>query len=174
MPQILPFQGVHFDWRRVRLGRVLCPPYDVIPDSLARRLRNIPHNTIHLELPSGGAGRYHAAARAWDRWIKEGILIQDLISAYYVVEQRFKLAGRDFRRLGFLASLRLDQESLSQVVPHEKTLSKPKQDRLKLLAALHVQTSPIFALYDDPAGRVNKILERTMRKHPDARGLAPD
>src|SRR5437879_10840148 len=99
MPQILPFQGVHFDWRRVRLGRVLCPPYDVIPEALAPRLRKIPHNTIHLELPGGGGDRYLAAARVWDRWRKAGTLVQDLMAAYYVVEQRFRLAGTEVSRL---------------------------------------------------------------------------
>jgi len=174
MPQVLPFYGLRFDWRKVKLRRVLCPPYDVIPDALARRLRNIPHNTIHLELPRGGPGRYAAAARTWARWKNEGIVIPDLMAAYYVVEQRFHLAGKQLRRLGFLSALSLDEESLRHVVPHEKTLSKPKQDRLKMLAALHVQTSPIFALYDDPGRQIRKILARIVRKPPETRGLAPD
>lgn len=174
MPQVLPFHGVRFDWKRFPLGRVLCPPYDVIPDELARRLRKIPNNTIHVELPAGGRKRFASAAKAWGRWKKNGATLKDPIASYYVVEQRFHLAGKAWRRLGFLSSLCLDEKGLRQVVPHEKTLSKPKQDRLKMLGALGVQTSPIFALYDDPGGRVRKILLRLIRRPPEARGLAPD
>ena len=174
MPRVLPFHGIRFDWRRVRLGRVLCPPYDVIPERMARRLRAVPHNSIHLELPQGGEGRYRAAAKTWAKWRKEGILIHDLIPAYYVVEQRFKLDGKEYRRTGFLSSLRLDDDGVRQVTPHEKTFSKPKQDRWNLLDALKAQVSPIFALYEDPGGKIRKVLSVIMRRPPAAEGLAPD
>lgn len=173
MPRVLPFHGVRFDWRRVPLNRALCPPYDVIPEAMAKRLRAIPYNTIHLELPEGGERKYANAAKTWKRWLADGIVIRDLIPAYYVIEQDFKLNGKNYTRTGFLSSLRLD-DGLRQVTPHEKTLSKPKQDRWNLLDSVKAQISPIFALYEDPRARIREVLDRITERPPAAEGLAPD
>jgi len=173
MPRVLPFHGVRFDWRRVALKEALCPPYDVIPDAMARRLRAGRHNAIHLELPAGGKRKYEAAAKTWRRWLDDGVLIRDLIPSLYVIEQSFEIGGKAYRRTGFLGSLRLD-EGLRQVTPHEKTFSKPKQDRWKLLDAVKAQISPIFALYEDPGSRVRKVLARVTSRPAAAEGRAPD
>ena len=174
MPKVLPFHGVRFDWKRVPLKKALCPPYDVIGDKLAKRLRAIPYNTIHLELPEGGADKYANAAKTWKRWQHEGVLIRDLIPAYYVIEQTFQLGGKRYTRRGFLSALRLDEASKRQVTPHEKTFSKPKQDRLNLLDAVKAQISPVFALYEDKGGRVAQVLRAVTARPPAAEGLAPD
>ena len=38
------------------------------------------------------------------------------------------------------------------VLPHERTMDGPKEDRYKLLRATGVNTSPVVVLFDDPAG----------------------
>ncbi|MBI3548898.1 MAG: DUF1015 domain-containing protein [Elusimicrobia bacterium] len=175
MLRIEPFRGIRFNSRRVPLTSALCPPYDVIAPDMAKRLRRIRENTIHIELPAGTTdAKYRRAARTWTRWMKGGTLIQDTAPAFYVLEQRFRLAGRPMRRTGILAALGLAPSSARRVVPHEKTLSKPKKDRLKLLAALGVNTSPIFAIYTDPRASLRSVLARIVRGEPDARGKAPD
>ena len=45
------------------------------------------------------------------------------------------------------------------MLPHERTLAGPKEDRYKLLRATGVNTSPVVGLYDDPDGNGRPILD---------------
>ena len=56
-------------------------------------------------------------------------------------------------RRGFLAALGATPKAARAIIPHERTLSKPKADRLKMLNALRVNVSPIFGVFADPIGR---------------------
>jgi uncharacterized protein (DUF1015 family) len=51
-------------------------------------------------------------------------------------------------------------------LPHERTLSKPKQDRLNLLRATLADTGLVFMLYSDPSGLVEKILDQHAESSP--------
>src|SRR5437016_6069940 len=130
MVWVRPFRGVRYDGRRVRMDRAVCPPYDVIGERLAARLRSFPYNAIHLELPSGNGDRYRRARELWRAWSQKGVLAQDAAPCFYVVEQRFAYAGRRYVRTGLLAALALRRSGPRAVRRHEKSLSKPKADRL--------------------------------------------
>ncbi|MEO8954317.1 MAG: DUF1015 domain-containing protein, partial [Ktedonobacteraceae bacterium] len=52
----------------------------------------------------------------------------------------------------------LEPWSSKVVLPHEHTMSKPKDDRLKLLRACATNLSPIMSLYNDPQGRIRRLL----------------
>jgi len=175
---VIPFRGVRFAAGARGLGRVLCPPYDVISREMARKLRRRKMNAIHLEAPAGGkARRYRRAARTWLRWIAKGTLVRDADPAYYVVEQRFRFRGRERVRTGVLAALGTDAQTAERVLRHERTLSRPKRDRAELLETLGVNTSPILAVYSDPRGRARDALRRIERSKPlsggkDMQGVA--
>ena len=174
MLRVLGFRGVRFDPRLAGLSEALCPPYDVIPEGLARKLRRRPLNAIHVELPLGSVKtRYRNAARQWRAWMKNGALLQDTAPSFYLLEQRFTHEGRCFTRLGLLAALGLDRDSAARVMAHERTLSKPREDRTRPLRALRVNTSPIFGLFKDGSGRIRRILSTVRRRRPDARGREP-
>ncbi|MBI4057415.1 MAG: DUF1015 family protein [Elusimicrobia bacterium] len=68
-----------------------------------------------------------------------------------------------------MASLEL-KKNKSQVLPHERTLSGPKKDRLKLIKMLHVNTSPIFGTVSDENGKVRNLLQKCSRSKPLVRG----
>ncbi len=172
MLKILPFSAVRYDPRKVPLSRVLCPPYDVISESAAARLRAWKYNAIHLESPNGGPGRYVRAAAAFKRWMRDGVLRADERPGYYLVEQRFRFAGKTRRRVGLLAALGLDAAGPGNVRPHEKTLTKPKKDRLRVLSTLKVNTSPIFGLYSDSSASLRRIFLGSMQGRPIAAGRA--
>lgn len=174
MDLVQPFRGVRYDLRRVRMDRAVCPPYDVIPARLAERLRRRPFNAIHLELPSGNGDRYRLAAAVWKSWSRRGVLVTDPAPCFYVVEQAFAHGGRRHVRTGILAALNLRRAGPRNVRRHEKTLSKPKADRLRLLSALKVNTSPIFGLFRDAGGAVRGRLERAKSGRPDEAGVSAD
>src|SRR3954453_9558770 len=151
MAEIAAFAGLRYDLGRGDDDdpvRVLAPPYDVIGEGERLDLEaRHPHNVVRLELPRGeGDERYAGAARLIEAWQAEGILRRDGAPALYVYEQRFAWAGRAYTRRGFIAAGRLEPFSARVVLPHEHTLSGPKADRRKLMAATRTQISPIFGL----------------------------
>ena len=62
-------------------------------------------------------------------------------------------AGQRYTRRGFFAAVRLEPFERRVVLPHEKTLSAPKEDRRRLLRATRTQISPVFGLYRDAERR---------------------
>lgn len=70
------------------------------------------------------------------------------------------------RRMGFLAALGVAPSAAGCVLAHERTLPKPKADRLSLVESVKANISPIFGLFPDPGGRVRKALRRAARRSP--------
>lgn len=171
MADVRPFRGVRYS--AAALDDALCPPYDVIPGELAAALRRKPRNAVALELPAGeGAGRYASARRAWRAWTADGTLALDPRPAFYVVEERYRLRGKARTRRGFLAALGATPRAARAIVPHERTLSKPKADRLRMLNALGVNVSPIFGVFADPSGAARRALSAAARSKPAAKGVS--
>jgi uncharacterized protein (DUF1015 family) len=167
MAVVAPFAGLRYDSTRVGdVGSVLAPPYDVIgePEHAALEEQH-PQNVVRLELPRGESdARYAEAARLLQTWKHEGLLRPDVGPAFYVYEQQFRLPGaptsaRMFTRRGFFAAVRLEPFDRRVILPHERTLAGPKQDRLKLMRATRTQISPIFGLYRDADGAARAIID---------------
>ena len=162
MPNLRPFRALRYEPSRVGdLGAVVAPPYDVIDPSTRQRLvARHPANVVRLDLPveelgDGPDDRYRRAARTLATWRSDGTLRKDPHPSIYAYEQRYRVPGTDADRVqrGFFARLRLESYGPDAgVLPHERTLSGPKEDRYKLLRATGVNTSPVVALFDDPSG----------------------
>ena len=112
---------------------------------MERALRKTPLNAIHLELPRGGAARYARSASLWKNWRKRGVLRDDPEPSFYMVEQTFSFRGGRLTRRGLLGAMGVTPAAHRSVIPHEKTLAKPKADRLRLLSAVRANISPISA-----------------------------
>ena len=156
------------------LAAVVAPPYDVVsPDAQARYYDRHPENIIRLELGRDEPGdnelddRYTRAAVTFAEWRLRGVLRQDPPS-FYLYEQRFTVNGAAHARTSLLARVRLEPWEEQVVLPHERTLSKPKDDRLKLLRACAANFSPIMALYDDPQGELARRLGQAQQGKPAA------
>ena len=162
MPDIRPFRALRFDPEQVgEPGKVVAPPYDVIGEALHRDLlARHPRNSVRLDLPLGEPGedpdeRYRRAARTLTAWRSDGTLRKDPRPAVYVYEQAYRVPGTDLERTqrGFFARLRIEPFGPgSSVLPHERTLSGPKEDRYRLLRATGINTSPVVGLYEDASG----------------------
>ena len=168
MPQIRTFRALRFDPQTVGdLNKVVCPPYDVIgPDLQATLLARSPYNAVRLDLPEIQPGeepddRYRRAGRLMAGWRVDGTLRKEPSLSIYVYEQIYTVPGSDKVRTqrGFFGRLRLeDLTAGSGVLPHERTLSAPKEDRYKLLKATGVNTSPVVGLFEDPGGKTVNAL----------------
>jgi uncharacterized protein (DUF1015 family) len=131
-------------------GAVLCPPYDVISaDERASLVARDEHNAVRLELPDS----YTAAAALLAGWQEAGVLRRDERPLIYLYEQRYSMGDQERVARSFFCRLRLEAYGPgSGVQPHEHTLSGPKEDRFRLLAATRVNLSPVLFLYNDGRG----------------------
>jgi len=152
MPVLEPFRGIRYSTPD-ELGDLVCPPYDIIsPDEQERLHERHPHNAVRLELARGeGAGpdRYSEAAATFERWRADGVLIEEDLASFYVYRQDFTTAeDRRCRVAGTIGALKLEAFGAgSGVLPHERTMPGPIEDRLALLRALPVNVSPIYGIY---------------------------
>ncbi len=131
-----------------QLEKVVAPPYDVIsPAKRAELYDRHPDNVIRLIL-NREADPYADAAKHFQEWRDEKILVQESQAslAYYV--ENFRLPdGSEHERSGILAAVRLEPFSTGRIRPHERTFARAKEDRLKLMRACRANLSPIFGLY---------------------------
>jgi uncharacterized protein (DUF1015 family) len=176
MADVKPFRGIHYDVKRVGdLTRVVAPPYDVIsPEEQEALHRRHPKNITWVDFGMAkegdgpGVNKYTRAGAWFREWLAEGTLVRDALPSLYYYEQEFTIPGRrTFVRKGFLGALKLSAFGEGEVFPHERTLSRPKEDRLALMRATDVHMSPIFALYSDPKNEVLKSLRSAMAAAPD-------
>ena len=166
MADVQPLRGIRYSTEAVGdLAQVVTPPYDVIsPEAQGKYYARNPYNIIRLELGEEQAGdntlnnRYTRAATALAEWRLNGVLQQDASPGYYLYQQVFTHNGQSYTRTSLLARVRLEPWSSQVILPHEHTMTKPKDDRLKLLRACATNLSPIMSLYDDPQGRIRRLL----------------
>ena len=171
MADVRPFRGVRYS--SPTLSSALCPPYDVIGPELAAALRRRNGNAVFLELPQGEPpAKYQKAAALWRRWTVDGTLTRDPNPSFYAIEERFTLNGKKHVRRGILSALGATPKAAKSIIPHERTLSKPKVDRLKMLDAVGVNISPIFGVFADPSGASRRAIKAGMKGRPDATGLS--
>jgi uncharacterized protein (DUF1015 family) len=166
MADVLSLHGIRYNTEVAGdMAQLVTPPYDVISgEAQARYYARSPYNIIRLELGLDEPGdtilnnRYTRAASTFAEWRVNSILQQDSIPHYYLYQQIFTYDGQTFTRTSLLARVRLERWSERVVLPHEHTMAKPKDDRLKLLRACATNLSPIMSLYNDPQGRIRRLL----------------
>ena len=150
MPRFEPFAGVRYDPTRVDLDDVIAPPYDVIgPDERARLEARSPWNVVRIDLsePEGGRDRYDNACHLFYEWLDQGVLVADEEPSFYVYRMGFHdEQGRPRQTAGVIGALELSVPGQGDVLPHERTMSKPKDDRLNLMRACRANLSPVWGL----------------------------
>ena len=177
MAEIVPFRGVVYEPARAGpLDGLLAPPYDVVSAAeRGRLLAKSPHNFVRVDLPEGeGDAKYANAARELSRWLEGGVLRRDERQALYRYHQRFSIGGSELTRRGFVARVRLRPYEDRVVLPHERTLSGPRLDRLKLTRATRAHLSQVFVLYSDPQRRVDAEFAALESAAPELEGRTDD
>ncbi len=168
MPEIRAFRALRYNPEMLPdLARVVAPPYDVIsPGRRSELAARDPHNVVAVDLPvdAGAADpdeKYRQAARTFAGWRADGTLRKDRQPSLYVYEQEYTVPGTSLRRVqrGFHGRLRLEAFGPGAgVLPHERTLAGPKEDRYKLMRASGANFSAVMVLYDDASGAAHGLL----------------
>ena len=157
------------------MADVVTQPYDKItPELQALYYRASPYNLVRMVLGDPKveeADVYQAAATHFQQWRDQGVLRRDAEPSLYVYSQRFTVPGstQEVERRGVMALGRLYDYSEAVVFRHERTLAKPKQDRLNLLRATRAQFEQLFMVYSDPKGEVEALLPTSSAPEVDVR-----
>src|SRR5439155_1216616 len=170
MAEVVPFRAVRYDLSRAGAAdSLIAPPYDVISESDRSELEaKSPFNIVRVDLPQGDRERkYRNAAGELRRWLEEGILRRDDAPALYRYHQVFSVGGRDNTRKCFICRIRLRRFDERVVLPHERTLSGPRLDRLELARACRMHLSQVFGLYSDPGRTVDREFDRVDSGAPE-------
>ena len=155
MPDLSPFRGIHYNTERfgTDLSAVAAPPYDVIDPERRAHLGGLHEvNAVHLTLPqvtddAGHDDRYAHAAELWSAWRADATLVADDELCLYLYQVEFEDEdGAPRQMTAVIGLLRLEVPGTGDVLPHERTMSKPKGDRLDLLRATRANLEPIWGL----------------------------
>jgi len=146
---------------------VMTQPYDKITPAMQEAYyQRSPWNLCRVilrlpELFDGDGDLYANAARDYQEWRRNGVLVQEPQPCVFAYAQRFTVPGsREVvrERRGFIALGELYDYNQGVVFRHEQTLSRPKSDRLNLLRATRAHFGQIFMLYSDPAATAEALL----------------
>ncbi|MFH1244857.1 MAG: DUF1015 domain-containing protein [Candidatus Omnitrophota bacterium] len=172
MPDIRPFKGVLYNPEKVNISEVVTEPYDVISPVQQKSYYALhPNNIVRLILgeqyPADNDKNncYTRAAEFLNEWLRQDILQRDKKESLYICTQSFLHNGRKKSRTGVIARLKLEAPEENTVLPHENTFSQPVCDRLELTKAVQANLSPIFGLFPDERGELNKLLNKWKKEH---------
>ena len=154
------------------IKNLTAPPYDVISKELQDELyQRSQYNIIRLEYGKELQGdddkenKYTRAARLFYEWTGKGILKRAKKSTIYVYSQIFNIEGIEYERTGFMSLFKLpESKENNSIYGHEATLSKPKEDRFKLMETANANFSPIFSVFEDDNQKVLNILKTAVSK----------
>jgi uncharacterized protein (DUF1015 family) len=175
MPRVFPFDALRYDPAVVgELELVTTPPYDVISDARRREYQQrSPFNVVHLDLadgpgaPGNPTDRFERAGRLIAAWQNAGALVRAGTPSYFAYEMRFTLDRTPGRVRGVLCAMQLEEWGAG-VVPHERTMPGPIEDRLGLLRATRTHLSAVYGTIGGPSAALATLLARVCATEPSA------
>src|SRR5262245_37333215 len=177
--RIAPFRGYRYNPELIEnLDEVISPPYDQFKEGLddllfARHRYNMAHLIVNTETPedTDSHNRYTRSRTLLDSWLRDSVFLHDAEASFYPYSQTYEFDGVAKTRTGFIGLGEVTEYSQKIVLPHERTLSKPKKDRLNLLRSTLADTGLVFMLYSDPAGEIENLLASATARVADMRAL---
>jgi len=171
MVETAPFKGMIYNKEKIqKLDNVMSPPYDIISEQMQKELygKN-QYNFVRLILgkiypdDTDSNNRYTRAKQLFDEWQSQGILTPSTTPAIYPYKIQYTVKNEKKQMNGFFILLKLDPEYRT-VKAHEKTLAKPKADRLNLMRACDANLEPIQLMYMDQQDSIRKTIDEAITK----------
>ncbi len=182
MATVRPFQGIRYNKKKIDdLSLVVAPPYDVISDDHQVDLcERHPRNVVRLILGEPGENDgdsqafYAASAERFQAWRAEETLTTDPSPAIYLTAVDFTVGERTYTRFGIITYVGLEPFENKVILPHERTSSKVKKDRLNLMKATAANYCQIFSLYTDSGNEVLNTVRTAVGEQEPAADLVDD
>ncbi|HAW50121.1 TPA: hypothetical protein DCX16_04140 [bacterium] len=168
MARVFPFKGLLYNKEKVDISSVVAPPYDVISKKEQDEYyKKNPYNIIRLilgkEYPddTDENNKYTRAGKYLSLWKEQGILEEDKSECFYLYEQEWEVGRKRGLFRGLICSLKIEDYG-KNIFPHERTLEKPKEDRLKLLYATDTCFCYIFLVYSDKTNFISRLNKKNL------------
>ncbi|RLF37558.1 MAG: hypothetical protein DRN00_01145 [Thermoplasmata archaeon] len=169
MVEVAPFKGIMYNKDKVgKLDDVMSPPYDIISPEMQEELyRKNDYNVVRLILGKVMPGDnekdnwYKRARKLFEEWLKEGILVESKKEGIYPYSVRYTIDGEEKEMKGFFILLKLDHD-YKAIKAHERTLAKPKEDRLRLMRETKANLEPIELLYMDESDEIMRTIRSNL------------
>ena len=152
-----------------KAAEVLSLPYDVMNRAEAARMaEGKPYSFLHIcrseidlpELADPYAPQVYEKARDnLERFLDEGVLIEDGEPAYYLYRQTM---GQN-TQTGIVACVSVDEYLDGTIKKHEFTREEKEQDRIRHFDVCNADTEPVFLTY-----RSQAELDRILRDYASA------
>jgi len=137
-------------------------PYDVIGDEEEKQLKLNSNSLVHLILPDGdGDEVYMNAAKAYQRYKDEGLIIKENQPSIFVYRQESKA----FSHQGLIMGLSLQDYEDGNIVKHEHTRDKPLKDRTNHIVSTKVAAGLVWSVFSANK-KIKKIIEKIKKKNP--------
>ncbi|OED35746.1 hypothetical protein AB834_04190 [PVC group bacterium (ex Bugula neritina AB1)] len=176
MAKLKPFKGLMYNVDKIEdASKVISLPYDKIsPEQWQKYVDGSEFNIAQVilgkksSLDTEDDNRYTRAQKTFDHWIKENIIKEDDAFKFYIYEQEYCVPETDktLKRTALMAMVELEEFSKKIILPHEKTLSGPKKDRLELMRKTGMNFGQIFGLFKDSKKHVLNILDSYKTSKP--------
>jgi uncharacterized protein (DUF1015 family) len=173
--EVRPFRAQHYDPAKIDdIGLCLAQPYDVIsPQQQQDYYRQHPFNVIRLILNREQSGDnehenpYTRAKNHLAQWEKEGVIRETGRPSFWVYEQSFDIPEIGRKKVkGFIGLVRLQDYGERKILPHEKIMTRPLEDRVHLMHTTETQFEYIWSIYQDRSYVIDNILDEIEKQKP--------
>jgi uncharacterized protein (DUF1015 family) len=154
-------------------------PYDVLSSEEARELaKGNPYSFLHvvkpeIDLPAGtdlySQPVYDQAKKNFEKFIEDGILIQEENPKLYIYRQSMK--GRE--QYGIVGCVSVKDYDADVIKKHEHTRHSKEQDRIKHVDITNANAGPIFLTYKAQE-RINTLVAEAVKDTPVYDFIASD
>ena len=176
VPRFEPFTGLRYA-ADLPLDDLISPPYDVIDDDERMRLEaRSRYNSVHVELPRPRvrSTAYAAARSLLDQWRATGCWSRTTRPRSTGTAWSSPTStGARAHTTGVLGALELSKPGEGDVLPHERTMPKPKDDRLDLLRAARPTVAGVGSLHGTRPGQADCRRHRAARRRGRRRRRPP-
>ena len=156
MATIKSFKGIVYN--NCELLKVVAPPYDVINSAEQNSYYETHDKNIIRLILGREEDRYSEAKENFNNWQNDGTLTLTEEGIFPLVQTFKDYSGKEIKRKGFIAIVKIEEFEKKIILPHEKTLSKAKEDRLKLIRATNANFCQIFGLYSDEEKKIDEFI----------------
>lgn len=159
--EVKPLNAIYYNQSKVDIKDVIAPPYDVISEKYRDKLYERSLYNITRLILSKAPNPYEDAAQSFEKWKNKEILIKSSKPVIFYLVQKYKHNGKEITRKGFIARNKIEDFASKNILPHEFTMSGPKEDRLNLTKACKANFSQIFMVYSDPQKQIENAVDLT-------------
>ncbi len=125
-------------------------------------LYRMPFHHYHISSPAD-VPPFENAHRRVENWKLDKVIWQDALPSIYVYAQDFLINGKAKQRVGFIASIQLEEYANQVIFPHELTIPKAVEYRSQLLETTQMHTLPTHGFYTDTQCQLELLMQESLR-----------